>query len=214
MRKGPIGPMPSLQEQINAFLSAPPHGWCSRDKAQMIVDLVALSRPKLAVEIGVFGGASLIVIGMAMRAHGGGLVVGIDPWKTDDCLEGMTSQENVSWWKGVDLEAVMRSCLAFIDRFDLPRHVQVIRGRGEEGAFSAGTIDLLHLDGNHSEEPSVRTVEKYLPCVKNGGIILFDDVNWIENGKRTQEKALGLLLSQCKELRRCDQGNCVAMEKL
>jgi predicted O-methyltransferase YrrM len=44
----------------------------------------------------------------------------------------------------------------------------------DEGAV----IDILHLDGNHSAEASTRDVENYLPRLRRGGYLWFDDVNW------------------------------------
>jgi len=56
-------------------------------------------------------------------------------------------------------------------------------------------IDILHIDGNHEEESSCKDVELYLPRVKKGGYVWFDDANWHQT-----QKAINLLQNKfnCK----------------
>jgi len=44
-------------------------------------------------------------------------------------------------------------------------------------------IDILHIDGNHEEISSCRDVELYVPKLKTGGYLWFDDANWKETKK-------------------------------
>lgn len=39
-------------------------------------------------------------------------------------------------------------------------------------------IDMLHIDGNHAHESATGDVNLYVPKVKSGGYIWFDDIDW------------------------------------
>ena len=41
-----------------------------------------------------------------------------------------------------------------------------------------GELDMLHIDGCHSEWSSTTDVCLWLPMVRQGGLICMDDVNW------------------------------------
>ena len=47
-------------------------GWCAKDKAATLIDLVLMLKPKIVVEIGVFGGKSLVPIAYALQETGSG----------------------------------------------------------------------------------------------------------------------------------------------
>ena len=58
-------------------------------------------------------------------------------------------------------------------------------------------IDMLHIDGNHSEKTSFYDVTKWAPQVTSGGFIIFDDINWCENGTLTTGRAVQWLDEHC-----------------
>src|ERR1700730_11515979 len=62
-------------------------GWCSEEKALNFVDLILTAKPKVCVEIGVFGGASLIPTAFALKHLKEGIVIGIDPWDNSECIK-------------------------------------------------------------------------------------------------------------------------------
>ena len=45
-------------------------GWCTRHKASVMMDLIFWTKPKVVVEIGVWGGKSLIPMAFAVKALG------------------------------------------------------------------------------------------------------------------------------------------------
>lgn len=168
----------------------PLHGWCTREKSDALVDLVLTAHPRTCVEIGVFGGRSLIALGMALRAlDEGGMAYGIDPWRLEAALEGDVGPENRDWWTGVNLDEIHRSCIAAVWATHLEPWVTVIRAASQHVAhlFVTG-IDVLHVDGCHSEASSLRDVSTYVPLVRDGGYVLFDDSDWA-----TTQKAVRLL---------------------
>jgi predicted O-methyltransferase YrrM len=139
----------------------------------------------LAVEIGVFGGKSLCAIGSAMKLNGLGRAVGIDPWSVLDCVEDMHKPENVKWWtENSQLDEMYNQCLHYVATLGLKETVGIIRDQSQRAVtfFVDGSIDLLHIDGNHSAIPAMRDGQLYLPKVKPGGLIICDDEGWTERG--------------------------------
>lgn len=174
-------------------------GWCSPEKADALVRIILTHRPSLCVEIGVFGGSSLIPQALALEALGQGVIYGIDPWENAAALEAMADEANRSWWSGVNLETIYQGCKSLLVAQGLASRCKLLRAKAEGIAdvFLDGSIDLLHIDGNHSEELSVRDVCLYLPKVRPGGHIFFDDVTWTEGGVRTTGRAVAMALAEC-----------------
>jgi len=193
---------PELQSKIEAVIAAL-HGWCSVEKALQMATLILDTRPEVIVEIGVFGGRSLIPQALAAVEADRGIVYGIDPWKKEAALAGSNDIANDEWWSKVDLEAIHQSCMEAIWSRALDKRACVIRATSETAAnlFGNQTIDVLYLDGNHSEECSVQDVQLWLPKVKPLGFIWFDDTDW-----QTTRRAFAMLkgkLNYIREIDRC-----------
>lgn len=47
--------------------------------------------------------------------------------------------------------------------------------------------DIVYIDGNHREEPTVRYFEECLPYLRPESIVIFDDVHWTEGMERAWE---------------------------
>lgn len=178
-------------------------GWCTVEKALAMAQLIEDTKPNVIVELGVFGGRSLIPQALALQAQQSSPVspariYGIDPWKKDACLEGTNDKANDEWWAKLDLEAIHRGCMEVIWHYNLDRHCTVIRAAGEHVAElfpdfdGAESIDILHIDGNHSELASTRDVGLWLPRVASGGYIWLDDTDWA-----TTQKAVEMVSEQC-----------------
>lgn len=159
-------------------------GWCPRSKASVMMDLVLLMKPETVVEIGVFGGKSLVPMAFAMRENKRGMAYGIDPWMTSASVEGMTGI-NADWWGSIDHEMIMIGLESKMYQFGLENYMKLIRATSED-AEPIYNIDILHIDGNHSEETSMVDVLKWVPLVRKGGVIIFDDLNWDTTGKAVQ----------------------------
>lgn len=158
-------------------------GWCSEEKATAMYELTRAQAPKLCVEIGVFGSRSLAVTAMALRdaqTDGGspGCVWGIDPWTKDAALKNEMDPANRDWWEKVDLDAVRDAGLKRIGSDNLWPWTRVIVAKSGDAAMLFCLIDSLHIDGNHNEECSTNDVLLWVPKVRKGGYIWFDDVDW------------------------------------
>lgn len=202
-----------IQKRIESFLSPGRtpivEGWTTVEKANAMADLVLANRPSLIVQIGVFGGASLIPQALALQQNGHGLIIGIDPWTKAAALEGDVGADNAEWWSKLDMDAIANGAWAAIDSEGVKDFAVLVRTQSHivSGLFPPESIDILEIDGNHSELASCRDVNLYLPLVKPGGFIWFDDFKW-----DSTQKAMGFINAQCKEMSRVD--SCALFQKV
>lgn len=181
--------MSDLKQQAWSVISKL-DGWADESRVNMLIDLVLNHKPKVIVEIGIFGGRSLFAMAFALRHLGQGYVVGIDPWSKEAACEG-ESEKNIEWWsEKVDLEKIYSSFVQNVLALKLTKECRWIRATAEEAAplFRNESIDLLSLDSNHSELVSCRQVTEWLPRIAPRGVILMDDVHW-----PSQAKALNMI---------------------
>lgn len=177
-----------LKQEILVAISGM-EGWCSNEKALAMAELILEQRPKLIVELGVFGGKSLVPQAIALRATGvDGLIIGIDPWKKDAALEGDNGPDNDAWWSNVDLHHIHRRCIEEVWNNDLDRWCVVIRAKNDRclrlaDNYGIDNIDILHIDANHSEITSCNDVINWVPRVRSGGYVWIDDADWPSTAK-------------------------------
>lgn len=168
------------QAKINVFgYMDQLEGWCSKNKAAILMDLVFMLEPSTVVEIGVFGGKSLIPMAAALKVAGKGKIYGIDPWDSKASAEGMEGV-NYEWWSKLDHGNILRYLQTKIVDFALEKQIELIVATSEQ-APPIPNIDFLHIDGNHSEKAANLDVIKWVPLVRRGGLIIFDDVTWGTN---------------------------------
>jgi predicted O-methyltransferase YrrM len=166
-------------------------GWCPDDKTVYLQDLVRSIDAQTIVEVGVYGGKSLIPMAVACRNKGSGVCYGIDPWNPDISVEGW-DKDNVHriWWSELDHNRIYKLWRNGVNSYGVQDQIVELQGTSSEfhTAFDDTTIDIFHLDGNHSELSSTRDVEQWRNKVKLGGYFVFDDVNWVET-----KNAIGIL---------------------
>jgi hypothetical protein len=193
-------------ERLPSFL-----GWCSGEKALQFIDLVLTERPLIWVEIGVFGGASLFPVASVFKILGEGTVIGIDPWDKIECIkyfDPIKDRIHLHWWGNLDLNHICMSYLTQMCQYGLDRYCTTIRETSEKAIHLIERIDVLHIDGNHSQYCSTQDVLLYLPKVREGGFIWMNDV-----GAEERQEALSILLLMCDVVKTIDNGNCVLFKK-
>lgn len=176
------------------------HGWCSHQKASILVDIIAAAGARTIVEIGVWGGKSLLPMAYTLKKRPeNGKIYGIDPWDNVASIEGATHEHNIAYWSVVDHEGVLRQLEKVIHDWGLEEQVELIRASSADAPIIEN-IDVLHIDGNHSEVTSYIDVTKWVPLVRKGGWIIFDDMNWFENGVTTTKRAIDYLNEHCHQI--------------
>jgi predicted O-methyltransferase YrrM len=151
-------------------------GWCAKEKAIYLIAVILSKKPKVVVEIGVFGGSSFIPMALALNLIGTGEIYGIDPWSSSSSSEGMEG-ENLEWWSSLDHEQIYKRFLQSLNRYGLgdAAWINLCRMTSTQAIGKFSEIDVLHIDGNHSVEQSLFDAQRYCPLVSRNGIIIFDD---------------------------------------
>ncbi len=186
-------------------------GWCSKEKAINFIDLVLETKPRVCVEIGVFGGSSVFPVASTLKFLGQGVIIGIDPWDKLECIKYFDPEEDkahLEWWGKVNMDHIYISYLNMIKRHGLIDYCLTMRSTSEEAASEIDSIDILYIDGNHNEAVSTKDVTLYLPKVKKGGYIWLDDALWTGT-----QQAVDLLLVSCDVVKLIDSGNCILFRK-
>ena len=161
------------------------HGWCSDYKASTLMNLIWFMRPKTVVEIGVFGGKSLVPMGFAVKSlNNEGLVYGIDPWSAAASAEGQEGADK-DYWSSLDHDAILEHLQGKIVEFQLSDQIKLIRATSSD-ADPIPNIDILHIDGNHSDDASYFDTIKWVSLVRKGGMIIFDDITWSSIDRATK----------------------------
>lgn len=162
-------------------------GWCPPEKAEALAAIVLAIRPAVSVEIGVWGGSSFIPIALAHKYVGSGVVIGIDPWDKSESVKNETP-ENMAWWSDQDHEKIFGMFSAIVSQLGLEQFAQVWR-KTSDRANPPNVIDLLHIDGSHTDQ-AVRDVVRYASKVRPGGFCVMDDLDWKTGGVRRAEARL------------------------
>lgn len=153
-------------------------GWMEFERMMEMAQLILDTGPSVVCELGVFGGRSFITQALALKENGHGKIYGVDPWKLEKAIEG-ENDANVNWWKNnVDLNVIHQYCVNALWKYELDKHATIIRSASQDCYELFKKIDILNVDGNHSEVASCRDVTLYLPMVKPGGYVWFDDCDW------------------------------------
>lgn len=161
-----------------------PHieGWCSVEKALYMIDLVENNNVKSFIELGVFGGRSLLPVALAIKngESNDSSIIGVDAWNVSESLEGTNDINNALWWEKCDHNKMYEYTINLMIKYGLSNDVTLVRMSSIEYASNVldSSIDMLHQDSNHSEEISCLEVELYNMKLKSGGLWIFDDTDW------------------------------------
>ena len=209
----PFGFTGKKTAQYERFIAQHHHtfpGWCSKEKALAMMELIDKLEPLTCVEIGVFGGASLLPTAYALELNHKGIVFAVDPWNNDECVKYITPQSpDYSWWKQVNLKEVYSKFASKAKSLNLLHRCLILKETTTIAFSRIGTIDLLHIDGNHDEQSVINDVSLFFPKVRKSGYI------WINAVKRqSTEKGYQELFKNCKIIQSVDNGNCLLLQKL
>ena len=170
--------MSSLQSRITALVPVM-DGWCSIEKANDLALAVIKSHASVSVEIGVWGGRSLIPMALAHQEQNQGIVWAIDPWSSLASVEGYDAA-NSDWWGKQDHEMIYQRFLASARAHGVEKFIKIVRQKSD-AIEPPPVIDVLHVDGQHTEQ-AVRDVERFASRVRVGGFCFVDDIGWSGGG--------------------------------
>ncbi|NGX37502.1 MAG: hypothetical protein K1000chlam2_00658 [Chlamydiae bacterium] len=153
-------------------------GWCSKEKAEILMDFIHETKPDVCVEIGAFGGSTSFPIASALRFNNQGILYAIDAWDNQAAIEGLDANDpNLAWWVSLDMGSIYKQFVDKMTARKLNTWYRPISKRSEQAVnlFSDGVIDLLYIDGNFSSQGSLQDTVLYFSKVKKGGYIWLND---------------------------------------
>lgn len=166
-------------------------GWCSLNKAGCIIDCIndicSKTSDPTCVEVGVYGGKSVIPAVLELKRLKKGKFYAIDPWDNVEATKGYFG-EHYNFWFNVDLNNIYNIFVNLLDENDCADYVEIIRQPSDE-APEIHDIDFLYIDGQHTEQ-AIRDVYKYASKVRLNGYCVVDDINqevWGEVSTKTPE---------------------------
>jgi len=157
------------------------NGWCSPEKAVLMMDLIKTKQLKRCLEIGVFGGKSLFPIAKALKYNKKGVVYAVDSWDSSLALQGMNlNSPEYGWWALIDFNDLHEQTLNLLARHKLKGYCKILKKPAEEvlQLFKEASFDFIHLDASHMEDIAFGHVTTYFEKLKTGGYFLLTDPNW------------------------------------
>lgn len=152
-------------------------GWTFEDKSRYMFDLVLESKPSVAVEVGVWRGLSIASF-CAASLITGTKVWAIDPWSESAIAENGYNQSLGE--RQMQLDAIADQFKRDFKVLGLDPNMSVLRKTSWDASFdfADSSIDVIHLDGAHTEWDSSRDLIAWTSKIKNGGLFIMDDANW------------------------------------
>lgn len=171
-------------------------GWASPEKQEYLYLAALACHADTAVEVGVYGGRTLLPIAQAMCDRGRGTVWGIDPYSAEIAAEDPDLVRGNVEWTQESIDAALEALYREILEHHLVPHVRLINFRSCDAWPVVGEfeIDLLHIDGNHLEPVVTLDCDLWVPRVREGGLIVMDDTNFSGVAAACQK------LDQCADL--------------
>lgn len=169
-------------------------GMCDDEKISALYEIARHSVRGDVVEIGSAWGKSAFVLARLARLHDIGHTLCIDPWQSDYVVQNDTGGLVDSCIHHYDYDEALRvfemNLLPYsandINYLRLPS-VEAERQYGQKTAVRspsfgtthyAGSIALLHIDGNHAYEAARADIAAWEKHVVAGGWIIIDDYVW------------------------------------
>jgi len=189
--------------------------WCSAEKANLIMDVIAATKPSVCVEVGVFTGSSLLPVVTTLSYLHHGHAYGIDTWSNIEAVRGLDQQDpNYEWWSTVNMDEVVLKYLTTMSTWQLLPHLTTIYSPSKVAVEQFEAIDFLNLDGNFSENGSTEDAQLYLPKVKKGGYILLSNAfQTSAENHLTKMKALSIIVEQCEIVAEIENSNTILFQK-
>lgn len=157
-------------------------GWCSKEKALIMMNLIKENRFQTCLEIGVFSGMSLFPIAKTLKYNRNGIVYAIDSWSSFEATQGLRKTDpNYIWWSQLNFDEFYNYTVDLVRHSGLNGYCRVIKNSAKDAAclFLDDTIDFIHFDGSHDGQCAFQDIEAYFPKVKDGGYIMLNDANWL-----------------------------------
>jgi predicted O-methyltransferase YrrM len=156
---------------------------CEPDSRNFIRSYAEKIKDGIIVEIGIMGGATLLDLFEICQSNNN-KIYGIDPFDKITIFNGQTEKEtDVNMQKRArEFSKTNKEILTnIILRYNLSNVISVIDETSKNASiqFKNNSIDLLHIDGDHSADGVYNDLVDYWPKMKKGtGTLIGDDFYW------------------------------------
>jgi SAM-dependent methyltransferase len=192
-RASPPKPAPSQAEAagwLRAAMAIP--GESYEPKLLAMIEICRRAPPGDIIEIGCLFGRTAALLAMLADHYDLGQILCIDPWATQSTEQGhaqlQAASEGFDWssFRGIfeiNVAPFARGRLNYRQAFSTDAAPLYSPGcEMETQTFGKtryeGAIGLLHIDGNHEYAHVAADARDWIPRVKPGGWIIFDDYQW------------------------------------
>lgn len=176
--------MERLWKKVDPFAGFPAElypvdtqGW--RSGHRYLVEGVNSIRPGIAVEIGVWKGASVLTLAGRMKALGlDGVVIAVDTW-----LGSYEHWQNDEWFKSLGIQhgwpQLQRTFMANVLAAGLQDYVVPLPLDSSNAAVLLRRLgiaaNLIHLDAGHSYDAVMSDLNRWWPRLREDGLFIGDD---------------------------------------
>lgn len=155
-------------------------GWFKPTQKDWYVEQIKKIKNGIVVEIGVYGGASILSVADIAK-NNGVKIYGIDPWEQIDEANG----EKLIGEDKIILQTRLLKCRVNLENI-LKKlnytNINLIQGKSQDdyviNKFDDNSIDIVFVDGNHSYESVFMDLSLWYLKVKGGGMIAGHDWKW------------------------------------
>jgi SAM-dependent methyltransferase len=155
-------------------------GWLSLDEANSLYEVASSLKgdAPVVVEIGVWQGRSVYIISRALKEKAGAKIYCIDPFNADSSPEEAEIYRSRS---SKFQKSLKDRFLEISETHGFRQKIEVLEGYSFDFAPSwSRPIDFLYIDAGHTYEAVARDFKEWSGFVREGGYILFHDVNFEE----------------------------------
>jgi len=155
------------------------YGWHSLAESNLYNNLIRSLNNGIIVEIGVYGGASLLgVIESCQQTNSH--IYGVDPWEKISSANGMPLVARKRKIYRRKIKKIRLNLEHIIQCEGYDKNVTLVHDFSKNVAptFKNGSVDVVFIDGDHSYDSVYEDLSLWLPKVKRGGTIWGDDFGW------------------------------------
>jgi predicted O-methyltransferase YrrM len=165
--------------QLHRHKSHKIYGWHSPEESAFYNRLVQKLDHGTIVEVGVYGGASLLgVIDSCIQT--GSHIYGIDPWEKVESANGMKMSDIQKRTYRDKIKSIRISLENIIKAEHYDEYITLIHELSESASqqFDDASVDVIFIDGDHSYDAVYNDLSVWLPKLKTHGTIWGDDFGW------------------------------------
>ena len=155
--------------------------YCLNETRTIIKDILKNIYNGIFVEIGVFGGSTLLDIYDTCQTNNN-LIYGIDPYEKIKIFNGIDYDNTNDLVKTQEINRY-RNIRINLNNIIKNNNLSLINVLHDESwsvynNFGDNSIDCIHIDGDHSYNGVNQDLTLYWNKIKSGGIIINDDYHW------------------------------------